>query len=318
MPPSPRPSRPWHGALVTDAPRPPTQTRWTALGRGGDYEPAEVPVRNAATVLVLEERSDLHVLMLKRNARSIFVGDMWVFPGGAVDDHDATPEADASVAGRTDPDCSVDLALESGGIAYWVAVLRETFEEAGVLFARDRRSGTPIDFRDPTIQARFEQHRHVVNTTESTFIDIVRSEGLELDGAGVHYVARWVTPVGPPRRYDTRFFVTAMPAGQVALHDDDEAVHHEWVRAADALAANERDEMIMMTPTLSMLQRLATFSSLEQALASASTATPADDERVRIRSDVEGHTRIAYPSEDDYASADVHAEHGVLRWPAGS
>ena len=79
---------------------------------------------------------------------------------------------------------------------------------------------------------------------------------LDLDGGGVHYVAQSATPLGPPRRYDTRFFVTAMPEGQVPLHDDDEAVDHEWVRATDALAANERGEMIMMTPTLSMLQRL--------------------------------------------------------------
>lgn len=256
--------------------------------------------------------------MLKRNARSIFVGDMWVFPGGAVDEHDATPEADALVAGRTDPECSAELAVESGGIAYWVAVLRETFEEAGVLIARDRHTGGSLDFHDPTKAERFGEHRHVVNTTESAFIDIVGNEGLELDGAGVHYVARWVTPVGPPRRYDTRFFVTAMPTGQVALHDDDEAVHHEWVRATDALDANERDEMVMMTPTLSMLQRLATFSSLDQALASASAASAGGDEWVRIRSDVVGHSRIAYPADHDYDSADADTERGVLRWPAGS
>lgn len=294
------------------------QQRTIAPGRGGDYDPTEVPVRNAATVLILEERPDLQVLMLKRNARSVFVGDMWVFPGGAVDEHDATPEADALVAGRTDAECSAELGLESGGIAYWVAVLRETFEEAGVLFGRDRLTGAPLDFGDPAVEQRFEQHRHIVNTTESAFIDIVASEGLELDGAAVRYVARWVTPVGPPRRYDTRFFVTAMLPGQVALHDDDEAVHHEWLRAADALAANDRGEMVMMTPTLSMLQRLATFSSLEQALGAAAAASPADDERVRIRLDVEGHRRIAYPADADYGRADAHSERGVLRWPAGS
>jgi 8-oxo-dGTP pyrophosphatase MutT (NUDIX family) len=171
--------------------------RWTSSGsgspgRGGDYDPGDVPIRNAATVLILDERPDLHVLMLKRNARSVFVGDMWVFPGGAVDEDDATPEADALVAGRTDPACSSELGVESGGIAYWVAVLRETFEEAGVLIARDHRTGRLLDFRDSGLADRFDQHRHVVNTTESAFIDIVGREGLDLDGAGVHYVAQWV------------------------------------------------------------------------------------------------------------------------------
>lgn len=298
-------------------------TRWTSTGsnspgRDGDYDPAAVPIRNAATILILDERPDLHVLMLKRNARSVFVGDMWVFPGGAVDEHDATPEADALVAGRTDRESSAELGLVSGGIAYWVAVLRETFEEAGVLIARHPSTGTIVDFRDPATEARFAGHRDVVNTTESAFIDIVGNEALELDGVGVHYVARWVTPVGPPRRYDTRFFVTMMPSGQVPLHDDDEAVHHEWVRAADALAASERGEMIMMTPTLSMLQRLATFPSIDEALASAAAASSADDETIRIRYNVEGHGRIAYPADPDYESANAVVEHGQLRWPAGS
>jgi 8-oxo-dGTP pyrophosphatase MutT (NUDIX family) len=298
-----------------------SEARWTSTGasspgRGGDYDPDAIPVRNAATVLILDERPDLHVLMLKRNARSVFVGDMWVFPGGAVDEHDATAAADRLVAERTDPECSARLGLDHGGIAYWVAVLRETFEEAGVLIARDRETGAPLEFSDPTVETRFDGHRHVVNTTESAFIDIVDRERLELDGAAVHYVARWVTPLGPPRRYDTRFFVTAMPAGQVPLHDDDEAVHHEWVRAADALAASERGDMVMMTPTLSMLQRLAAFSSVEQAIEAAAGADTADDEAIRIRFNVEGHGRIAYPGDPDYDDSDPRAESGLLRWPS--
>lgn len=289
-----------------------------ATGRNEDFDPAAVPIRTAATVLILDERPDLHVLMLKRNARSIFVGDMWVFPGGAVDDDDATQEADELVAGRTDAECSSQLGLESGGIAYWVAVLRETFEEAGLLFARHPDTGAMIDFHDAEVEERFEAHRDVVNNTESAFVDIMAGEGLELDGAGVHYVAQWVTPLGSPRRYDTRFFVTSMPSGQVPLHDNDEAVNHEWVRAADALAANEVDEMIMMTPTLSMLQRLATFSSVDEAMAAAAGATQLDDERIRIRFNVNGHKRIAYPIDGDYTEADPNTESGVLRWPTGS
>ena len=296
--------------------------RWVSTGanspgKSDDYDPAAVAVRNAATVLILDERPDLHVLMLKRNARSVFVGDMWVFPGGAVDPDDGTPEADAVVAGRTDGECSAELGIDAGGIAYWVAVLRETYEEAGVLIAR-RSDGSFLEFNDPETAARFAAHRDVVNATESMFVDVVTGEGLALDGAGVHYVANWVTPLGPPRRYDTRFFVTTMPSGQVPLHDNDEAVHHEWVRAADALAASEAGEMIMMTPTLSMLQRLATFSSLDEALASAASADSSVDEQIRIRFNVEGHGRIAYPADADYADSSPDTENGMLRWPSGN
>ena len=72
-------------------------TGHTSPGSGGDYDPESIPIRSAATVLILADKPDLQVLMLKRNARSIFVGDMWVYPGGAVDPEDATPEADAVV-----------------------------------------------------------------------------------------------------------------------------------------------------------------------------------------------------------------------------
>ncbi len=271
-------------------------------------------MRDAATVLILAERPDLQVLMLRRNARSVFVGDMWVFPGGAVDPADATAEADALVAGLTDAEASRQLDVGSGGIAFWVAALRETFEEAGLLLGHPvGRQGSRAE-----IGARLLQHQDAVNRGDLDFIDLVRSEGLVLDGAGVHYVSRWITPAGPPRRYDTRFFVTAMPPGQVAVHDDDEAVHHEWVRPADAVAANEVGEMLMMTPTVSMLQRLATFESVEAALASAASAGRTVDEAVRIRAGVDGPGRIAYAADPDYLEAHGSVEFGTIRWPAGS
>lgn len=278
-------------------------------------DPHSVPVRQAATVLILDERPDLQVLMLKRNARSVFVGDMWVFPGGAVDPEDASPEADAVVEHLTDGAASRHLGLASGGIAYWVAALRETFEEAGVVLARPVGGDGIVDLSAPETAERFADHRAAVNAGTRPFVDVVTTEGLLLDGADVHYVARWVTPVGPPRRYDTRFFVTAMPVGQTPLHDDDEAVHHEWLRPADAVERNEAGEMVMMTPTVAMLARLARFGSVAEALASAAGAGPGDDEVVRIRPGVEGPARIAVPGDPDYDAADERVETGIIRWP---
>ncbi len=285
-------------------------------GSGGDYDPSEVKIRTAATVLVLDERPDLQVLMLKRNARSIFVGDMWVFPGGAVDPEDATAEADEAVGGLTDIDANNIMGLETGGIAYWAAVLRETFEEAGLLMARPHGEDDLIDLSPPDVADRFQVHRDGVNDGSLDFIDMVRAEGLQLDGSGVHYVSRWVTPLGPPRRYDTRFFVTAMPDGQVPLHDNDEAVHHEWVSPSEAIRLNETDEMLMMTPTISMLHRLAEFQSVDEAMASAAAATLDNDELIRIRYGVEGPHRVAFPVDADYAESDPRVESGMIRWPA--
>ena len=296
----------------------PSQTASTghpSPGSGGDYDPESIPIRAAATVLILADRPDLQVLMLKRNARSIFVGDMWVFPGGAVDPEDATPEADAVVEGLTDVEASESLELDQGGIAYWVAALRETFEEAGILLARRPGDAQLVDLSLPDVEKRFNTYRTGVNAGDTDFVDVVRSEELVLDGSGVHYVSRWVTPLGSPRRYDTRFFVTAMPQGQQPLHDDDEVVHHEWVRPAEALALNETDEMLMMTPTVSMLDRLCRSQNSKDAIAAAAGTTRQQDEMVRIRYGIEGPGRIAWPGDSDYDESDPRVESGMVRWP---
>jgi 8-oxo-dGTP pyrophosphatase MutT (NUDIX family) len=284
-------------------------------GSGGDYDPESIVIRLAATVLILADRPDLQVLMLKRNARSIFVGDMWVFPGGAVDPEDGTPEADAVVEGLTDTEASSNLGIEKGGVAFWVAALRETFEEAGILLARTPGKKELVDLSQSDTEERFGTYRAGVNAGEVDFVSMVREQGLVLDGSGVHYVSRWVTPLGPPRRYDTRFFVTAMPQGQQPLHDDDEAVHHEWVRPAEALALNESDEMLMMTPTISMLNRLSRYRSAVDAISAAEGNNEEQDELVRIRYDIEGPGRIAWPDDPDYAQADPRVESGMVRWP---
>lgn len=300
---------------MTDGEAPRASTGTPSPGSGGDYDPAAVRVRSAATVLILDERPDLQVLMLKRNARSVFVGDMWVFPGGAVDPADASAEADAVVGGLTDVDASAQLGLQQGGIAFWVAALRETFEEAGLLLARPAESADLIDLRAPEVAARFGAYRDGVNDGSVDFVATMADEGLTLDGQTVHYVSQWITPLGPPRRYDARFFVTAMPPGQRPLHDNDEAVEHEWIRPADAIVANETDEMVMMTPTISMLHRLARFETVAEAMASAAGASADDDEWIRIRYGVEGPHRIAWPADPDYAEADARVETGVVRWP---
>ncbi len=301
---------------MTDQPTRRAGTGAQAPGTGGDYDPESIPVREAATVLIVDERPDVHVLMLKRNARSIFVGDMWVFPGGAVDPADRHPEIEDLVEGWSDASASDRIAQPSGGLGFWVAALRETFEEAGLLLAGQPGLADVVPLEPGN--ERFDRHRDGLNAGELEFASILRSEGLTMRATEMHYVSQWVTPLGPPRRYDTRFFVTERPQTQVPLHDDDEAVHHEWVRAADAIEANESGEMVMMTPTVAMLKRLATFGSVDEAMASASAASPADDEAVRIRFDDDGPHRIAFPADDDYGTADPEAEHGVISWPAGS
>src|SRR5213592_1407149 len=122
---------------------------------------AAVPVRPAATVMIVDDRPDLHVLLLRRRAASQFVPGMDVFPGGGVDAHDGAPEG--APVDLDDAGASARLGIARGGLAYWAAATRETYEEAG----------------------------------------------LRLAIGALHYAAHWITPPGPPRRYDTRFFLAA-------------------------------------------------------------------------------------------------------------
>ncbi|MHB1447445.1 MAG: NUDIX hydrolase, partial [Acidimicrobiales bacterium] len=113
-------------------------------------------IRDAATVMLVRDGADgTEVFMLRRNLNSDFVGGAYVFPGGAVDPADREAELEPLCSGRTDAEASSLLSVESGGLAYWAAAIRECFEEAGVLLAYDR-TGTILSLADPDTAERFE------------------------------------------------------------------------------------------------------------------------------------------------------------------
>ena len=164
--------------------------------------PAE-PVRDAATVILVRDRPDLHVFVLRRSAALVFAPGATVFPGGAVDPEDAV------------------LARETGLDEFRVAAARECLEECGI----------PLD---PTTLVEF---------------------------------ARWVTPEGAPRRYDTRFFVAAAPDEHEGEHDGSELVASAWMRPRDVLSAFARGELELILPTKRSLEVLARFDRVDALLA---------------------------------------------------
>ena len=242
--------------------------------------------------------------MVRRNLRSDFVGGAYVFPGGAVDPHDGGSEAEALCAGRSDAEASALLGHESGGLAYWVAVVRETFEEAGLLLAV-RPGGPDLLAGAPDEEVRFTAERAAVNAGTRRFLDLCRDEGLRLSVEDIHYFAHWITPRGAPRRYDTRFFVAAAPRGQVAAHDAGETIAEVWISPHDALARHRAGEIEIIFPTIRNLQaigRFATSRELLQAAAAASSSVPAIEPRVVP--DGNG-MRIVLPGDPAYDQAPV-------------
>jgi 8-oxo-dGTP pyrophosphatase MutT (NUDIX family) len=222
--------------------------------------------RPAATVITVRDGANgYEILMLRRNLNSDFVGGAYVFPGGGVDETDAGPAAQGRSFGLNDVEASRRLGLESGGLAYYVACLRELFEEAGLLIVCDRL-GQPVQLSDSESIRRLAASRRAVNAGTHDFIEMLEREELLLDLRGLEYVAHWVTPVGPPRRYDTRFFVVRTPPDQLATHDAGETVADQWIRPVDALDAHARGELEMIFPTIRNLEAIAHFRSSREVL----------------------------------------------------
>ena len=264
-----------------------------------------VQVRDAATVMLVRDALDgtgMEVFMLRRNLNSDFVGGAYVFPGGAVDEADRHADLERICQGRSDAVASEQLGIESGGLAYWVAAVRECFEEAGVLLAVPEGTDHVISFAEPDIEQRFSEHRRAVDSGERRLIEICEEERLRLDVDRIHYFSHWITPEGPPRRYDTRFFVAAAPPDQVPLHDDRETIANLWVRPQDALDRHAAGELDMIFPTIRNLMAIGRFERSADLLDHARTISAVPAILPRIVRD-EGGMRILMPDDPGYDDA---------------
>ena len=213
------------------------------MSQNTEFDPASVAIKPAATVMLLRETSELgvEVFMMRRTTKAAFAGGMYVFPGGAVDAEDSS---------------------------YEIAAIRECFEEAGVLLARTS-IGLTVRFDDPLSHDRFTTYRHAVHAGERSMTSVLSAEDLVAQSDELLWVAHWVTPFGEVRRFDTRFFVVAMPDDQTPLHDDKETVDSLWVTPSDALHRAHTGELLMLPPTIANLEFLAAHSSVDEIMAAA-------------------------------------------------
>jgi 8-oxo-dGTP pyrophosphatase MutT (NUDIX family) len=257
-------------------------------------QPDAVPARPAATVLLVRDAdpSGVEVFVLRRTAKASFAADMYVFPGGRVDDVDHAAELEPYCDGLDDATASARLGIDKGGLAYWVAAVRECFEEAGVLLAR-RRDGSPLVID--------EADRAAVHGGVLSMEQLCKRDDLVLDLTSIRYIAHWVTPVGEgARRFDTRFFLAAAPEDQEGVHDDAELVHSMWVRPADAVGRAEAGELLMMPPTVANLRFVAECADAHAALAIADAVGTPPRILPKLRPSADGSRQVSLPGDHDY------------------
>jgi 8-oxo-dGTP pyrophosphatase MutT (NUDIX family) len=268
--------------------------------RDEDFDPRAVRLRDAATVMLVRDgREGLEVFMLQRTLKAVFAGGMYVFPGGAVDDADRSPDVQAWCDGLTDEQASGVLEVPSGGLAYWIAAIRECFEEAGVLLAR-RPDGGAIRFDEAETEDRYLAHRSAVHAGTLRLIDLCADEGLRLATDDIHYVSHWITPIGERRRFDTRFFLARAPQAQEPLHDEHETIASLWVRPADALERQRRGDLAMIAPTMKNLELLLPHATADEALRATAAIGRPPTIQPKLRFDEDGRVEVILPSHPDF------------------
>ena len=255
----------------------------------------DVTPRPAATLLLLRDgAAALEVLMITRHADTAFAGGALVFPGGRVDNADSAPEMLRA--------CRVATQVDAIEMAFRIAAIRETFEEAHVLLARAKGeegllTGKALAALEQGLAARLDH--------APSFAEIVGSGAIELATELLVLFGHWITPKGRSKRFDTLFFLAPAPPDQVAAHDGHEAVDSVWVTPAAAVAAADAHRASLVFATRMNLMRLGQNRDVAAALAAAqaSRIVPICPELYETASG----WRIRIPSDLGYSPADMPA-----------
>jgi glyoxylase-like metal-dependent hydrolase (beta-lactamase superfamily II)/8-oxo-dGTP pyrophosphatase MutT (NUDIX family) len=231
---------------------------------------ATMTPRPAATLALLKDASDgPQVLMLQRTQSAAFLGGAYVFAGGALDAADEDGRIVARVRGLSEPNPAV---------AYWIAAIRECFEEAGVLLACDAQG----QFISAARAAELQRYR------ARPFVELLQEQDLYLPASELAYCGHWITAPGRARRFDTRFFVAVSPEGQAGSHDAAETVHHVWITPREALERANRGEIELVHATRETLTMLKTFASAGEALRQVRALKEVEENRACIALGKEG------------------------------
>ena len=212
-------------------------------------ETDDVPILPASTMILIDDRPDLQVLMFLRNNSSGFVADHTIFPGGAIEEDDKNYIWDDLIVGLTKEEAAGQLRTEHAR-SFWIAAIRETIEEVGVLVG--------------TLENSVLEEREFLENGTKNFSNVILGRELFLDLSDIRPISRWITPMGGTRRYDTYFFVARSFTPVVPQVDGKEAVEAFWITPSEALQKWESGEMTMISPTLATLRQLESYKNVSE------------------------------------------------------
>jgi 8-oxo-dGTP pyrophosphatase MutT (NUDIX family) len=220
----------------------------------------EVAPRPAATTILVRARgTQPEILLLKRGAHARFMPNAYVFAGGALDPQDDGAEVHNLCAGLDDQAAGEQLYLPNG-LRFYVAAIREAFEECGLLLAYDSH-GDLVDL-STWDEAHLRDARLRLSGSRLSLTALCKAHGWRLAVDKLTFFSHWITPPGA-LRFDTRFFLSLAPPGQNASLAGDEMSELVWYTAAEALTEFSSGRLLLMFPTRAILKDIAEFRDID-------------------------------------------------------
>ena len=207
------------------------------------------PRPSSTVVLARDSDRGPELLLVLRRAGDAF-GDSYTFPGGVLDAEDA--EARECCSGLSIDEANTILGTETGGLDYYIAVVRELFEETGVLLG----ATAPVE----------HSLRERLHSGDLAWADLLRQQQLSIPCDTLHYFTHWITPSTLPKRWSTRFFLAEMPDKQQVRPDESEIVDYCWITAGEALASASRGERKIPYPTCRTIESFQGANSVADLL----------------------------------------------------
>ena len=224
-------------------------------------------------MIVRDSDIGVQVFMMKRSLRSSF-GGIWVFPGGILEDQDQDIAKKNYCNGIDEKKAKAILNYDQESLTYWIASLRETFEETGALIANRENNSFFTPTEDEAIN--LERLRSDLNNGKISFISILKQLKLKIALERLIYISHWITPDVETKRYTTRFFLTSLNEEVTMTHDDLEGTDSKWIGINEALEAHKAGRISLIMPTIKNLESISSYKNTQEMI-SAKNAIKAKD-----------------------------------------